>query len=80
MAGYDFGSTLMSVRNGGRSIADTMRGLVGEGAGWLFMLFVILALVYVIVFLDLTANTLPDSQRWPPPGMVHCGGGSSDFS
>ena len=27
----DFGSTLMSVRNGGRSIADTMRGLVGGG-------------------------------------------------
>ena len=55
---HDFGSTLMSVRNGGRSIADTMRGLVGEGAGKLFMLFVILALVYVIiVFLDLTANT-----------------------
>ena len=55
---HDFGSTLMSVRNGGRSIADTMRGLVGEGAGRLFMVFVILALVYVIiVFLDLTANT-----------------------
>ena len=55
---HDFGSTLMSVRNGGRSIADTMRGLVGEGAGKVFMIFVILALVYVIiVFLDLTANT-----------------------
>ena len=55
---HDFGSTLMSVRNGGRSIADTMRGLVGESAGKLFMIFVILALVYVIiVFLDLTANT-----------------------
>ena len=55
---HDFGSTLMSVRNGGRSIADTMRGLVGEGVGKAFMLFVILALVYVIiVFLDLTANT-----------------------
>ena len=55
---HDFGSTLMSVRNGGRSIADTMGGLVGESAGKLFMIFVILALVYVIiVFLDLTANT-----------------------
>ena len=54
---HDFGSTLMSARNGGRSIADTMRGLVGEGVGKLFMLFVVLALVYVIiVFLDLTAN------------------------
>ena len=27
---HDFGSTLMSVRNGGRSIADTMHGLVGR--------------------------------------------------
>lgn len=55
---HDFGSTLMSVRNGGRSIADTMHSLVGEGAGKLFMLFVVLALIYVIiVFLDLTANT-----------------------
>ena len=35
---HDFGSTLMSVRNGGRSIADTMRGLVGESAGKLFMI------------------------------------------
>ena len=55
---HDFGSTLMSVRNGGRSIADTMKNLVGEGVGRIFMLFVILALIYVIVvFLDLTANT-----------------------
>ncbi len=55
---HDFGSTLISVRNGGRSIADSMRGLVGDGVGKIFLLFVILALVYVIiVFLDLTANT-----------------------
>ena len=55
---HDFGSTLMSVRNGGRSIADTMRNLLGEGAGKLFLVFVVLALIYVIiVFLDLTANT-----------------------
>lgn len=54
---HDFGSTLMSVRNGGRSIADTMRNLVGEGAGRLFLVFVVLALVYVIiVFLDLTSG------------------------
>ena len=55
---HDFGSTLMSVRNRGKSIAETMRGLVGEGTGKLFMLFVVLALIYVIiVFLDLTAGT-----------------------
>ena len=77
---HDFGSTLMSVRNGGRSIADTMRGLVGERVGKMFMLFVILALIYVIiVFLDLTANTFakqPDrKERDKEIKMVHWGGG-----
>ena len=52
---HDFGSTLMSLRYGGRSITSTCRKLVGEGTGKLFMVFVLLALVYVIVvFLDLT--------------------------
>jgi len=55
---HDFGSTFMSVRHGGRSVADVMRKMVGETTGKLFLLFVILALVYVIVvFLDLTATT-----------------------
>lgn len=55
---HDFGSTFMSLRNEGRSIADVMKGLVGGRAGKLFLIFVLLALVYVIiVFLDLTAAT-----------------------
>ena len=55
---HDFGSTFMSLRYGGRSIADVMKGLVGGRAGKLFLIFVLLALVYVIiVFLDLTAST-----------------------
>ena len=55
---HDFGSTFMSLRHGGRSIADVMKGLVGGRAGKLFLVFVLLALVYVIiVFLDLTAST-----------------------
>lgn len=55
---HDFGSSFMSVRSRGRSIAETMRNTVGEGTGKLFMVFVILALIYVIiVFLDLTALT-----------------------
>lgn len=55
---HDFGSTFMSVRQRGRSIAETTRNLVGEGTGRLFIVFVILALIYVIiVFLDLTAGT-----------------------
>jgi carbon starvation protein len=52
---HDFGSTLMSLRSGGRSITSTCRQLVGETTGKLFLVFVLLALVYVIVvFLDLT--------------------------
>jgi len=55
---HDFGSAFMSLRNSGRSIADVLKGLVGGRAGKLFLIFVLLALVYVIiVFLDLTANT-----------------------
>ena len=55
---HDFGSAFMSIRNQGRSIADVMKKQVGERAGKLFLIFVLLALVYVIiVFLDLTANT-----------------------
>lgn len=52
---HDFGSTLMSLRYGGRSITSTCRKLVGEATGKLFLIFVLLALVYVIVvFLDIT--------------------------
>jgi carbon starvation protein len=55
---HDFGSAFMSIRNQGRSIADVMKQHVGARAGKLFLIFVLLALVYVIiVFLDLTANT-----------------------
>lgn len=54
---HDFGSTLMSLRSRGRSITSTCRDLVGEGTGKLFLVFVLLALVYVIVvFLDLTVG------------------------
>ena len=58
---HDFGSTLMSLRSGGRSIVETCRNLVGETTGKTFLVFVILALVYVIVvFLDLTAEGFVD--------------------
>ena len=54
---HDFGSTLMSLRYRGRSITSTCRELVGETTGKLFLVFVLLALVYVIVvFLDLTVT------------------------
>ncbi len=54
---HDFGSTFMSLRYRGRSITATCRNLIGETTGKLFLVFVLLALVYVIVvFLDLTAS------------------------
>ena len=61
---HDFGSAFMSIRNQGRSIAEVMTGLVGPKAGKLFLLFVLLALVYVIiVFLDLTASTFTNQPE-----------------
>lgn len=52
---HDFGSTLMSLRYRGQSITATCRDLIGETPGKLFLIFVLLALIYVIVvFLDLT--------------------------
>ncbi|MFT4901362.1 MAG: carbon starvation protein [Lentimonas sp.] len=54
---HDFGSTFMSLRYRGRSITATCRDLIGERTGKLFLIFVLLALVYVIVvFLDLTVS------------------------
>ncbi len=55
---HDFGSTVMSLHYRGRSIVETCRNLVGETTGRFFLIFVLLALVYVIiVFLDLTAGS-----------------------
>ncbi len=53
---HDFGSTIMSLRYGGKSIIAAARDIVGERTGKLLLLFVLLTLIYVIiVFLDLTA-------------------------
>ncbi len=55
---HDYGAAYVSARTGGKSIAEAMRVIVGQGTGRLFALFVLLALLYVvIVFLDLTATT-----------------------
>ena len=61
---HDFGSTLMSIRYRGRSITATCSDLIGERTGKLFLLFVLLALVYVIVvFLDLTVAGFMDQPE-----------------
>ncbi|MGF1531238.1 MAG: carbon starvation protein A [Puniceicoccaceae bacterium] len=55
---HDFGSLMMSLRNGGRSVSSVAEELVGRPTAKLFALFLLFALIYVVVvFLDLTAST-----------------------
>ena len=61
---HDYGAAFISVRTGGKSIAEAMRSIVGKRTGRLFALFVLFALLYVtIVFLDLTATTFSDTPE-----------------
>lgn len=55
---HDFSSLVASVRHGGRSIAAIVQETIGERAWLAIMLFIWIALVYVIVaFADITAST-----------------------
>ncbi|MEO0794009.1 MAG: carbon starvation protein A [Verrucomicrobiota bacterium] len=55
---HDFGSMLMSLRNGGRTITEITKTVIGKQTARYFRIFLVLALVYVIiVFLDLTSST-----------------------
>jgi carbon starvation protein len=55
---HDFSSLIASVRHQGRSIAEIVRRRIGNRAWHAMMLFIFVALVYVIVaFTDVTANT-----------------------
>lgn len=58
---HDLGSLLASMRHKAGNIADIARDYMGTFAGKLFLLFIYLALLYVIiVFLDLTALTFTE--------------------
>ena len=60
---HDFGSTFLSIRTGGKTIAECCKSLIGTHAGKLFSLFLILTLTYVlVVFLDLTALSFVQSS------------------
>ena len=55
---HDFSSLTASVRHGAGSIAEITREHLGDGAGRAMMIFIWIALVYVIVaFTDITAGT-----------------------
>jgi carbon starvation protein len=55
---HDFSILIASVRHEGRSIAEIVRHRLGARAGLAMMLFIWVALVYVIIaFVDITAST-----------------------
>jgi len=55
---HDFGSLTASVRHGARSLAEIAREHLGGSAGHAFLLFIWIALLYVVVaFADITAGT-----------------------
>ncbi len=55
---HDFSSLTASVRHGATSIAEIAGVQLGKGAGRAMMLFILIALIYVIVaFTDITAGT-----------------------
>ncbi|MEA2081816.1 MAG: carbon starvation CstA family protein [Elusimicrobiota bacterium] len=56
---HDFSALMISVRNGGASIADVSEELLGRTARFFFSVFIFLALILVIaVFAIVTAKTL----------------------
>jgi len=83
---HDFGSLVVSIRHGGRSIAQVARQYMSPTAVKLLLLFVWLTLVYVlVVFLDLTAATF--APRIPSQmaantalALAHRGGGVASSS
>ncbi len=55
---HDFSSLIASVRHGGRSVAEIVKETLGARAWLAIMLFIWIALIYVIVaFADITAST-----------------------
>lgn len=55
---HDFGALMASVRHRAASVATVARHYMSPFAGRLFLMFILLALVYVIIaFLDVTAGT-----------------------
>jgi carbon starvation protein len=75
---HDFASLASSVRHGATSIAEITREKLGNGAGRAMMIFIWIALIYVIVaFTDITAGTfvsgdesLIGETRFNPGGAV----------
>ena len=76
---HDFSTLIASVRHGGVSIAEVVRAHMGPNAGVAMLIFIWVALIYVIVaFTDATANTFVSGDaelegltfRFNPGGAV----------
>jgi len=61
---HDFSALILSVRNGGASIADVSEKVIGRNAKIFFSVFILLALILVIaVFAIVTAKTLIETPQ-----------------
>ena len=61
---HDYASLVASIRHKGRSIAELAKGYMSKFAFKLFLIFIWLALVYIlVVFIDLTATSYVDSPE-----------------
>lgn len=75
---HDFSALASSVRHGARSVADITKEKLGTGAGKAMMVFIWIALIYIIVaFTDITAGTfvsgddaLAGELKFNPGGAV----------
>lgn len=75
---HDFSALASSVRHGAQSVAELTKEKLGNGAGLAMMVFIWIALIYVIVaFTDITAGTfvagddvLAGETRFNPGGAV----------
>lgn len=73
---HDFSSLTASVRHGATSIAEITGEHLGKGAGRAMMVFILIALVYVIVaFTDITAGTFVAGSE-----ELRASGGASGFN
>lgn len=75
---HDFSSLTASVRHGARSVAEIMREHVSTRAWWAMMIFIWVAIIYVIVaFTDITASTfIGETQEFPLEGVQFNAGGA----
>jgi len=78
---HDFSSLVASVRHEARSIAEIVRQRLGRRAWVFMMLFIWLALIYVIcAFTDVTASTFVGISEDLPSGQAFNKGGAVAFA